>query len=724
VLTSHAIPLLGTLVLLAAAGLARGQGTTLQGAALLKTDLMFVGAHPDDETGAAATLAYYARGRRLTVATVYCTRGEGGGNMVGTQSGAALGLLREVELRDALSILGVRHLFFLDQLDFAYTESLAATLHRWNREESLRRLVRLYRTLRPEVVITMNPAPVPGQHGHHQAAGVLATEAFDAAADPARFPEQLRKEGLTPWQPRKLYYGGGSGASIRVDQPMSDGRTPADVAAQALVNHRSQAFGAFVNAPFMRRPQGFTLARSFVGSSGSETDLAAVVPALAEGAAPVLFSIQPTEYRVPAGERTRLRWRVVNLRPHALSVTLRLSGGPGWSPGAGESRRLAPDGAESGELELGVPVNARGAASVTGLVTVGSLVWTQEVPLQVVAPLTLEIDPRPAIAWYRGWAARHGVEHAAATLVSDLPITAGEPAPVTLRLRNRGRAAVAGEARIIVPAGWKVVPPSQRYRSTPGGSDALLFQVTSPPTPEADATFRAVTSVGSERAETTANLHPVPRRFVPRLRAAPALDGTGRGWERVEAQEIGPTRLVEGRVRDPADSSALFRLGYLPETLFVDVDVRDDRVVSNIEPNDIRGHWRSDSVEICVDPDAGREDTFRCLKLGIFPFDTTGRVRAARDADENQGPIEETAPGLRVVSRRTPGGYRIQAAIPFRLLHRTGAPGLRLAFNVIVYDGDKPDAARGENINKSRIAWSPRPGVQGRPEDWGRIVLR
>ncbi len=176
------------------------QGTAAapkQGAALLKTDIMGVFAHPDDETGMAATLARYALGQTSIVANVYCTRGEGGGNMVGTQGGAALGTLREAELRDCLATLGVRYCYFLDQLDWAYTESVAATLEKWGREQTLERLVRLVRTLRPEIIVTMNPAPTPGQHGHHQAAGVLATEAFAAAADPKRFPLQLSKEGLS-----------------------------------------------------------------------------------------------------------------------------------------------------------------------------------------------------------------------------------------------------------------------------------------------------------------------------------------------------------------------------------------------------------------------------------------------------------------------------------------------------------------------------------------------
>ncbi len=177
-----------------------------QGAALLKTDIMAVFAHPDDETGMAATLAYYARGRNAAIANVYVTRGEGGGNMVGTHWGTSLGVLREAELRACLETLGVRFCYFLDRLDWAYTESAAATFAKWNREETLERLVRMVRALRPEVIVTMNPAPTPGQHGHHQVAGMLATEAFSAAADAKRFPLQISREGLGAWQARRLFF--------------------------------------------------------------------------------------------------------------------------------------------------------------------------------------------------------------------------------------------------------------------------------------------------------------------------------------------------------------------------------------------------------------------------------------------------------------------------------------------------------------------------------------
>jgi len=188
-------------------------------------------------------------------------------------------------------------------------------------------------------------------------------------------------------------------------------------------------------------------------------------------------------------------------------------------------------------------------------------------------------------------------------------------------------------------------------------------------------------------------------------------------------KHIASTNLAQGKTSGEADSSADFHLTHDGKSLFVLVRVKDDVVVSNIAPNDIRGHWRTDSVEICIDPDSGAENTLNCYKLGIFPFDTTGVVRGARDADANQGPIEQTAPQTRIASRRTPDGYFVYAEIPFKEIGFSFKKSKRLGFNLIVYDGDKADAAVGENINKSRIAWAPRPGVQGRPEDWGRINL-
>jgi len=623
--------------LLGSSALAQSSTTNpKQGAALLKTDIMGVFAHPDDETGMAATLARYALGQTSVVANVYCTRGEGGGNMVGTQSGAALGALREAELRDCLAVLGVRYGYFLDQLDWAYTESVAATLEKWGKEQTLERLVRFVRALRPEIMVTMNPAPTPGQHGHHQAAALLATEAFSAASDPKRFPLQLTKDGLSLWQPRKLFYGGGSGevvATIPVNEPLADGRTPGQIAATALANHRSQAFGNFGNSPWLQRPQRFTLVKSFVPVAGTESNLLAGLPTDSVAKTPIPFAKTVAQ---PA--------------------------------------------------------------------------------------LRLEFVPRPAFANYQRWVKEQGIEHVAAQFQSDLPLVAGEGNVVHLRVVNAQSRLSTGTLNLVVPTGWKVQPATRAITVAGNSAETVELQVTPPAGVRGDGELTASFQSADSTVESRTKLHPLPRAVVPRLKMQPVLNGGERGWEKSVALTIASTNLVQGKVADAADSSALVRLAHDGKTLFVDVLVKDDAVITNIEPNDIKGHWRADSVEICLDPAAGAEHTMGCYKLGIFPFDTTGVVRAARDADANQGPIEETAPKTRISSVRTVDGYRIQAAIPFEEIGLKRGQR-RLGFNVIIYDGDKRDAARGENINKSRLAWAPRSGVQGRPEDWGRIDL-
>jgi LmbE family N-acetylglucosaminyl deacetylase len=609
-----------------------------RGAEQLKTDVMGVFAHPDDETGLAPTLATYGLGQGKVVANIYCTRGEGGGNMVGTQWGASLGVLREAELRECLSQLGVRYCYFLDQKDFFYTESIAATMRAWGKEKTLERLVRYVRALRPEVIITMNPAPTPGQHGHHQAAAVLATEAFAAAADPLRFPEHLTKEGLSVWQVRKLYYTGVVGglvATITVTNSLPDGRTPAQVAGEAMASHRSQAFGNAANSPWMRRPQSFTLVKSFVPVTSGETDLLAGLP-------------------------------TANLTPPLANLP---------APGQKDSM------------------------------------------------FNLEFRPRPAIASYREWTKTQGIERVATELPADVPVVVGEENVIKLDARNPGTEAVTGEILVEAPPGWKLNENLLKFRVAPGKLETLSLRVMPPIGTLADADLTATVQSGGIRQKVFARAHPVPRTRVPRIRSTPSLDGTDTGWVGLSKNFISETNIVQGKVRDRWDSSAQFRLAHNGQVLFVDVEVNDDVVVTNIAPNDIRGHWRSDSVEICIDPIGGTENTMGCFKVGIFPFDTTGVVRAARDADSNQGPIEETAPAMRVVSRRTATGYRIQAAIPFREIGISSRKTEGLGFNVIIYDGDKTNADVGENINKSRIAWAPRPGVQGRPEDWGRIDL-
>jgi len=182
-----------------------------------KADILVIVAHPDDETVVSGYLAKAVDEEHRRVAVIFGTRGDGGGNAMGNEQAAALGAEREIEGRRALAYLGVMNVWFLDGPDTPGQDVLRS-LETWNHGAALARAVRLVRLTRPEVILTWLPGYVAGEnHDDHQAAGVIATEAFDLAGDPTKFPEQVSPprdrntisnltEGLRPWQPKKIYY--------------------------------------------------------------------------------------------------------------------------------------------------------------------------------------------------------------------------------------------------------------------------------------------------------------------------------------------------------------------------------------------------------------------------------------------------------------------------------------------------------------------------------------
>jgi LmbE family N-acetylglucosaminyl deacetylase len=179
-----------------------------------KTDILLVVAHPDDE-GAATPYLARAMDEGKRVAVVYGTRGSSGGNEVGQEQASALGAIREIEARQALALFGITNVWFLGGKDTA-SQNVLESLANWDHGTSLEQLVRLVRLTRPEVILTFLPGTFIGEdHGDHQAAGVLGTEAFDLAGDETVFPEQLAVpmkrlepflENLRPWQTKKIYY--------------------------------------------------------------------------------------------------------------------------------------------------------------------------------------------------------------------------------------------------------------------------------------------------------------------------------------------------------------------------------------------------------------------------------------------------------------------------------------------------------------------------------------
>jgi LmbE family N-acetylglucosaminyl deacetylase len=247
--------------------------------------LMQVDAHPDDEDGGMLTLE--ARGKGVSTLLMTLNRGEGGQNELGNNLFDVLGVVRTLEVLAADRYYGVEQRFSR-VADFGYSKTAEETFQKWQGHDiPLGDIVRVIRTFRPDVLIARFSGTERDGHGHHQASAILTKEAFRAAADPNRFPEQI-KEGLQPWQPKKLYIGNvcGFGASscdagnytVRLNTGREDpqlGESYVQFAVEGLRHQRSQALGG-VSIPKGDRFAHYKLVDSVVespkDSAGHEQD--------------------------------------------------------------------------------------------------------------------------------------------------------------------------------------------------------------------------------------------------------------------------------------------------------------------------------------------------------------------------------------------------------------------------------------------------------------------
>src|SRR5215510_1092642 len=179
---------------------------------------MMTTAHPDDENN--AMLAYFSHGKGYRTTLVTATHGEGGQNEIGPELFVPLAVLRTEELLAAHQFDGAEQ-FFTRAIDFGFSFSVEETLEKWGHDEILGDYVRMIRTIRPDVMVGF---VFDGDGGgqHHQTSSRLSAEAFRAAADPTKFPEQL-KDGLRVWQPKKFYYTAGFGPPGAAGRPRTGG---------------------------------------------------------------------------------------------------------------------------------------------------------------------------------------------------------------------------------------------------------------------------------------------------------------------------------------------------------------------------------------------------------------------------------------------------------------------------------------------------------------------
>lgn len=211
---------------------------------------LYIAAHPDDEN--TRLLSYLAKEKKLRTAYLSLTRGDGGQNLIGNEQSELLGLIRTQELLAARRTDGAEQ-YFTRAIDFGFSKNPEETFRIWDKEQVLGDAVWVIRKFRPDIIITRFPEDARAGHGQHSASAIIAREAFVAAADPKRFPEQLKH--VSVWQAKRIVwntfnFGGTNTTSpdqIKLDiggfNPLL-GKGYGEIAAESRTNHKSQGFGS------------------------------------------------------------------------------------------------------------------------------------------------------------------------------------------------------------------------------------------------------------------------------------------------------------------------------------------------------------------------------------------------------------------------------------------------------------------------------------------------
>lgn len=213
--------------------------------------VLYIAAHPDDEN--TRLIAYLANEKCLRTGYLSLTRGDGGQNLIGSEQGIELGMIRTQELLAARRIDGGEQ-FFTRAYDFGFSKNPEETFTKWSHDSILSDMVWVIRNFRPDIIITRFATDGSGGHGHHTASAMLAEEAFDAAADSTRFPKQLQY--VSVWKTRRMFWN----VSTRFANPNADmspyikldvggynpllGKSYGEIAAESRSMHKSQGFGS------------------------------------------------------------------------------------------------------------------------------------------------------------------------------------------------------------------------------------------------------------------------------------------------------------------------------------------------------------------------------------------------------------------------------------------------------------------------------------------------
>lgn len=729
-------------------------------------DAMFIGAHPDDEAFTLSALGEWGTKHDVRTGVITITRGEGGGNAVGPEEGPALGLIREREERAAVAKAGITDVYNLDEVDFYYTVSEPLTAQVWDHEDALAKAVRIVRQTRPEVLVTMNPAPSPGQHGNHQEAARIAIEAYWAAGDPSRFPEQITKEHLRPFAPDRILMNSaaGTGANgpecarkfVATDPTQTiygvwsgtrspDGRSWAAVARDAQREYASQGWAGFPDVPTDPALLGcnyLTVVDSRTplpqwGTDAAYTNRAPLDGALlpVRGGLPLGTGMTVTseQFRVQPGAPFTVTVGVTAPRSDKLSrARARLEVPAGWRISGGGGLGTVKRGHSASTTFTVTPAAGATVGSrvrIKAFVDSGGRTGYQDEPVLVSAPVTSTQQLLPQVKQYQSWAQEVDADAFADIVRPVLTIASGGSRSVDVVVTNHGATAQSGTVTPTPPAGFTMSPATAAYTAlAPGAQTTVRFTAVNTDTSlktsvdggvAGDYLYSIATTSGTATGVTQQAFELVPTSVVPQASQAPVVDGVVSAGE-YAGPVLDVSRRWEGEAcTSAADCGATAQVTWRDDTLFVAVTVTDDVRGTPLAASDCKRHWRTDSVEIAIDPRGTSENTSTTFKAAILPWTAEGGPCYLRDADAHQGPGSETAPGMTVASRVTEPytGYVVETAIPMSLLPSAIDPA-HMGLNVLPYDSDTQD-----KTGQTRLGWSVWGGVQGDPYRWGDVSL-
>ncbi|TDC46914.1 GlcNAc-PI de-N-acetylase [Jiangella ureilytica] len=759
-------------------------------------DVLYIGAHPDDEAGSLSAFGQWNEYDDVQAGVITVTRGEGGGNAVGLEEGPELGMLREAEERRAVGNAGVENVYNLDEVDFFYNASAPLSDEVWG-EDALARVVRVVRATRPEVIVTMNPSPTSGNHGHHQQAARLAVEAYEAAADPEAFPEQLSEEGLSTWRVSRILRGGATGTGVVGSACETTPYRPADATDRvfgiwqgrvseetgelwALRERKSQweyvsqGWAVFPPPPTDPEQNGcdwFTLIASrtpYPETTAGPT--AALQGALLpiEGGLPLgtELTIDPDPFYVLPGEQftATVQVKAPAKRP-LVRPALTVTGPDGWTaevPSGALPRTLRPGQEVSVDVTVTPPADAAPGERVAVRATLDtrSGSGSNEAAVETTPAVRGDLAQRPEAEVFAGWTDDVDLPKLVSLIAPIASVGTGRTQPVSVDVINDGVAPAAGTVTLDLADGFTATPASVPFEGlAPGETTTVTFDVTNTDTalptsnraPNGGYPFQIVTDFGAGTDTANAVLELVPTTQIPQVSTAPVVDGVA-GEGEYPGAVIDSSTMWEGQAVPPADASSTTRLSFTDDALYVLVEVTDDVLGTVLPLEDCKRHWRTDSVEITVDPRGTSSNTSTTFKTGIFPTTVEGGPCFQRDADNRQGPGAETAPGMEVAAVMgaarsqaaqsgasghgggcgscgcaacTGGvtaaqgytGYTVEAKIPFDVLPDAVDPA-RMGLNVLVYDSDTQD-----KTGQTRIGWSTFNGVQADPFRWALATL-